>query len=318
MSGGVSLPVRRRAAELAAEYGGKLDDACGELVVSRIVAPEDAALEDDLVLVTSPKRVGSAMARPGLLLVVKELEGRVPAGRRWVHAHAMWLVARLLSPALAPEGPVSTPHAAEVDPEADLHPTVIVRPGSVILRGASVGPGSLVGENAVVYGRVRIGARVVVGPLAVIGRQGFGFATGPNGDVVRVPQLGGVVIEDDVEIGACSTVDAGTLRPTVVRRGAKLDAHVHVGHNVEIGPGTFVAAQAGFAGSSRIGAGVLVGGQAGVKDHAEIGDHARIGAKSGVIGDVAPGAVVAGFPAIPRARWLRAWASLLREKRRLR
>jgi UDP-3-O-[3-hydroxymyristoyl] glucosamine N-acyltransferase len=85
---------------------------------------------------------------------------------------------------------------------------------------------------------------------------------------------------------------------------------------VEIGSGTLVAAQAGFAGSARVGSGVLVGGQAGVKDHVEVGDYARIGAKSGVIGDVAPRAVVAGFPAIPRARWLRAWASLLREKRK--
>src|SRR6185436_209683 len=128
-------------------------------------------------------------------------------------------------------------------------------------------------------------------------------------EVVRIPQLGGVVVEDDVEVGALSTIDAGTLGPTVIRRGAKLDAHVHVAHNVHIGPGTLVAAQAGFAGSSRVGAGVLVGGQAGVKDHAEIGDLARIGGKSGVIGDVAPGTVVAGFPALPRARWLRAWAT---------
>jgi UDP-3-O-[3-hydroxymyristoyl] glucosamine N-acyltransferase len=313
---GVPLPSRRSALELSAEYGGSLDEGCDAWSVRRVVMPEDAVLDDDLVLVTSSRRLELATSRPGLLLVSREIEGRVPRGRRWVHDSALWVVARLLAPVLAEEAPVNAPEKAHVDPGASVHASAVVRPGAVILRGASIGAGTVISENAVVYGRVSIGAGVTVGPLAVIGRQGFGFATGPAGEVVRVPQLGGVVLEDDVEIGACATVDAGTLGPTTIRRGAKLDAHVHVGHNVDIGPGTLVAAQAGFAGSTRLGAGVLVGGQAGVKDHVQVGDHARIGAQSGVIGDVAPRAVVAGFPAIPRARWLRAWASLLREKRR--
>jgi UDP-3-O-[3-hydroxymyristoyl] glucosamine N-acyltransferase len=174
-----------------------------------------------------------------------------------------------------------------------------------------VGARAQIGEGAIVYGRSHIGERVVIGPLSVIGRPGFGFTTSPSGEVVRIPQLGGVVIEADAEIGPLCTIDAGTLSPTIVRRGVKLDAHVHVAHNVDLGAGTIVAAQSGFAGSARIGSGVLVGGQAGVKDHATVGAGARIAAKSGVIGDVAPGAVVAGFPAVPRIRWLRAWAKLL-------
>jgi UDP-3-O-[3-hydroxymyristoyl] glucosamine N-acyltransferase len=126
-----------------------------------------------------------------------------------------------------------------------------------------------------------------------------------------------------VELGALCTVDAGTLGPTRIRRGAKLDAHVHVGHNVEIGPGCLIAAQAGFAGSTRLGAGVLVGGQAGFADHVSVGDGARVAAKSGVIGDVPARQTVAGFPAVPRIRWLRAMARLMaaaassnRERRR--
>jgi UDP-3-O-[3-hydroxymyristoyl] glucosamine N-acyltransferase len=118
------------------------------------------------------------------------------------------------------------------------------------------------------------------------------------------------VIEDDVVIGPLSTVDAGTLAPTRIRRGAKLDAHVHVGHNTEIGEGAIIAAQCGFAGSVKIGRGVLVGGQAGIADHVVVGDGARIAGKSGVIGDVPPGATVAGYPAVPRMRWLRALAVL--------
>jgi UDP-3-O-[3-hydroxymyristoyl] glucosamine N-acyltransferase len=128
-----------------------------------------------------------------------------------------------------------------------------------------------------------------------------------------MPQLGGVVIEDDAVIGPLCTIDAGTLAPTRIRRGAKLDAHVHVAHNCDIGEGAIIAAQSGFAGSVTVGKGVLVGGQVGVADHVTIGDFARIAAKSGVIGDVPPGAIVAGYPAVPRSRWLRALARAYRE-----
>ena len=121
-------------------------------------------------------------------------------------------------------------------------------------------------------------------------------------------------IEDDVEVGPLATIDAGTLRPTLICRGAKLDAQVHVGHNGIVGAGAIIAAQCGFAGSVEIGAGSLVGGQAGIADHARVGAGAKIAAKSGVIGDVEPGATVAGYPAVDRARWLRAMARALHER----
>jgi UDP-3-O-[3-hydroxymyristoyl] glucosamine N-acyltransferase len=204
-----------------------------------------------------------------------------------------------------------SPHAF-VDPAAELAPDVAVGPFAVIMEGVTVGPGSTIEPHAVIYPRVRIGARVVVGASAVIGRPGFGWATGAGGEVQRIPQLGGVVIEDDVEIGPLATVDAGTLAPTLLRRGTRLDAHVHVGHNAKLGPEAMVAAQSGFAGSVEIGPGVRVGGQAGVADHVHIGGGAYIAAKSGVIGDVAAGQVVAGYPAVERRRWLRGMARLLR------
>jgi UDP-3-O-[3-hydroxymyristoyl] glucosamine N-acyltransferase len=314
VASGVALPAPRRMDELVREFGGRLDAELGAHVVRRIAPPGDDPGDDALVLVTSTRHAGSASVARGVLLCQGAAADRCPPGRRWVHDHAMYVVARLLAPLAAEEAPAGVAPSASVAPSAEVDPSATIGARAVVLGGARIGPHAAIGEGAVIYGRVRLGARVTVGPLAVVGRPGFGWATGPGGQVVRVPQLGGVVVEDDVEIGALCTVDAGTLGPTVLRRGVKLDAHVHVAHNVVLGEGTLVAAQSGFAGSAEIGRGVLVGGQAGVADHARVGEGARIAAKSGVIGDVAPGVTVAGFPAIPRMEWLRAWAKLLARK----
>ncbi len=296
---------------LAARHGGEID-AGAESIAAAFLAPIVSAGPGQLAPLLSRRRayVEAARTSEAAILVDASLARLVPAGRRWIHPDASWALACLLLEA-APPPPPDMRHAAHVDPGADVDPTAVVGPGAVILAGARIGPGARIEPNAVVYGGSVLGARVVVGAGAVIGRPGFGWAVGPGG-VVRVPQLGGVRIEDDAEIGPLATVDAGTLGPTVVGRGAKLDAHVHVGHNVEVGPGAMVAAQAGFAGSAVVGAGALVGGQAGVADHVLVGAGAKVAAKAGVIGDVAPGAVVAGYPAVARERWLRAAAHALR------
>jgi UDP-3-O-[3-hydroxymyristoyl] glucosamine N-acyltransferase len=303
---GVGLAGPVGLLELAERYGGLVDREAAEQPVTRI-APIREALAGDLAPLLSLREISHAASTPALLLVDAEIARRCPMGRRWITSHAPWVLACLLSD-LASEEPT---HPAEI------HPSAKIGPGAVVLPKACVGPDAIIEPGAVIYGRVTIGARVLVGASAVIGRPGFGWVDGPQGQRRRMPQLGGVVVEDDVEIGPLSTVDAGTLSPTRIGRGTKLDAHVHVGHNVEIGEHVLVAAQSGFAGSVVIGAGTLVGGQVGVADHVTVGERARLAAKSGVIGDLPNGAIVAGYPAVDRMRWLRSMARLLRMPRKL-
>jgi UDP-3-O-[3-hydroxymyristoyl] glucosamine N-acyltransferase len=301
-------------AELAARHGGTVDEGAGSFVVCG-VAPLEAGTGSELCPLTSRRHLELALRSTSALLVATELAPLVPAGRRWVHDHASATLAALLGE--IDEEPLrERSRHAFVDPTAELAPDVAVGPFAVLMEGVVVGAGSVIEPHAVIYPRVYIGARVVVGASAVIGRPGFGWALGPEGKVRRIPQLGGVIIEDDVEVGPLSTIDAGTLAPTILRRGTRLDAHVHVGHNAKLGPDVMVAAQSGFAGSVEVGAGARVGGQAGFADHVKVGRGAQVAAKSGVIGDVAAGSVVAGYPAVERARWLRGMALLLRRHKK--
>jgi UDP-3-O-[3-hydroxymyristoyl] glucosamine N-acyltransferase len=309
---GIALPAEVTLGALAARLGGDVDAGAEGLAIAR-VAPITEAGAGDLGPLLSPRRafVEAARATEAAILVEASLAAKAPAGRRWAHPHAAWALAKILETA-APPPPADARALAHVDAAARVDPTAIVGPGAVILGGATIGAGARIEPRAVIYGGVVVGARAVVGAGAVLGRPGFGWAPAPDGGVARVPQLGGVIVEEDAEIGALATVDAGTLGPTVIGRGAKLDAHVHVGHNAKVGAGALIAAQAGFAGSVEIGAGALVGGQAGVADHVRVGAGAKLAAKSGVIGDVEAGAVVAGYPAVERERWLRATAAALR------
>ncbi|HEY3815869.1 MAG TPA: UDP-3-O-(3-hydroxymyristoyl)glucosamine N-acyltransferase [Polyangiaceae bacterium] len=286
--GVVRLRAETTLAALAARHGGRIAGK-GERVAERIT-PVGTARAGDLAPLLAARFVRvarEAIERGATLLVDASLAGAVePASGVWVHEHATWAMAELLDEAVVPDAP------------------------------AVVGPGCSIAPTAILGPRVVVGARVTIGPGAVIGHPGFGWAFGAAGAVRPVPQLGGVVLEDDVSIGPLCTVDAGTLSPTRVRAGAKLDAHIHVGHNGDIGPGCILAAQTGLAGSVTLGRGVLVGGQVGIGDHVTVGDGARIAGGSGVIGDVPAGAVVAGYPAVPRGRWLRAFATLYRGARR--
>lgn len=193
---------------------------------------------------------------------------------------------------------------AEIGDRCVIGPNVVIGPGVVIGEGGSIGAGASV-RCAI------LGARAVILAGARIGEPGFGFAPGPEG-LVRIPQLGRVVIGEDVEVGANSAIDRGMLGDTEIGDGVKIDNLVQIGHNVKIGRHSLLAAQVGVAGSVNIGVGVMIGGQAGLADHLEIGDGAVIAAKSGVISDIPAGEKWGGYPARRMQRWLREAASLAR------
>jgi UDP-3-O-[3-hydroxymyristoyl] glucosamine N-acyltransferase len=198
---------------------------------------------------------------------------------------------------------------AVVDDGARIGDRVTLYPGVYIGRGSVVGDDSTIYANVSIGEKVTIGKRVIIHAGTVIGSDGFGFVT-DGGRHHKIPQVGGVIIEDDVEIGANNTVDRGTLGNTVIKKGTKIDNQVHIAHNVTIGEHCLFAAQVGIAGSSTLGNYVVLGGQAGVADHVTIGDQVMGGGGTGITRDVEPGQVVAGHPAIPIRDWLKVQAVL--------
>jgi len=219
---------------------------------------------------------------------------------------------------------------AKVAKGAKLAPSVTVGPYSVIEEGTVVeegvylssftylGRGVKIGKDSFLHPRVTIldgcivGERVIIHSGAVIGSDGFGFVKKEDGSYYKIPQLGRVVIEDDVEIGANVAIDRATTGETRIGRGTKIDNLVHIAHNVSIGNNVAIVALVGISGSSNIGDGVVLAGQAGVTDHVSIGKNAIVAAKSGVTKDIPPGSFVSGFPARDHTKQKRIKAAVYR------
>lgn len=291
-------------AEIGALLGAELIGA--DARVSGVAALEDAG-PSDLTLCFDRRRIpdlektkaagvilprratGLHRAAPCAVLLVEE--PRLALARVLRHFH----------PEPAVEGCVR--EGARVEAGASVGARTIVATGAVIESGAVVGDDCRIGPNTVVASGCTLGNRVILGPGAVIGSCGFGFVSEGEG-VGKIPQVGRVVIEDDVEIGANTTVDRATLGETRIGRGTKIDNLVQVGHNVSIGKNVLIAAQVGLSGSVKIEDGAVLGGQVGVADHVVIGAGAQVGAKSGVGTRVPPGTRVAGYPAVEVKHWL--------------
>ncbi len=183
---------------------------------------------------------------------------------------------------------------------------VIVESGVVIGDDVEIGAEAVIEANAVVRDSCKVGKRVIIYSGAVIGSDGFGYATDEKGIHVKRPQVGNVILEDDVEVGANSCIDRATFGCTLVKSGTKIDNLVQIAHNVEIGQGCFIVSQVGIAGSSKLGNGVVLAGQVGVADHVEIGDRVMAAGQSGIHNNVNPGQMMGGSPAIAYKEWLRA------------
>jgi UDP-3-O-[3-hydroxymyristoyl] glucosamine N-acyltransferase len=203
--------------------------------------------------------------------------------------------------------------------EISIHPYVVLEEGVrlgdkvILFPGVYVGKGSEIGDESLVYPNVTIregvmiGKRVIIHSGAMIGSDGFGFVE-EGGRHHKIPQVGGVLIEDDVEIGANCTIDRATLGTTIIGKGTKIDNLVHIAHNVRIGENSIIIAQVGISGSVEIGKNVTLAGQVGIGDHLKIGDNVTVIAQSGVGKDIEPNQVISGTLAIPHKDWLKAQA----------
>lgn len=268
--------------------------------------------------------------RAGAVIVHPDMVDRVPSGAvpiiteqpyvAWARVAALFHPLPPLRPGVHPAAVVDP--AAQVDPSAEIGPLAVVGAGAEIGPRCRIAPFAMIGEGVVLGPDCRIGAhaslshalvgmRVYVYPGARIGQEGFGFAISPDG-FLTVPQLGRVVLEDDVEVGANTTIDRGSLHDTVIGAGSRLDNLVQIGHNVRLGRGCVIVAQAGVSGSAVLDDHVVLAGQAGVAGHLRIGRGARIGAQAGVIADVPAGVEVVGSPAQPRRAFFREVAVLRR------
>ena len=317
---------RKSLSELARLVGGTVIGN-GGVEITRVAPIEDAG-PGDITFLAHPRyqaylarsRATAIIIGPG---IVRELD---PGGaRHYVEVADPYVafakILQFLSPPRVHSGEISG--LARIDPSATLENGVTVfanvfigkgvevRRGSVLYPGVFLGEEVRVGEDCVLHPNVtvregcRLGNRVILHAGVVVGSDGFGYA-GYGDERIKIPQMGTVEVEDDVEIGANSTIDRATLGRTVIRRGTKIDNLVQIAHNVTIGENSIIAAQAGVAGSTQIGKNVILAGQVGVVNHVRIGDGARIGPQSGIPRSVPPGAVLSGgIAAAPHQDWLR-------------
>ena len=301
---------------LAKEIGGSVRGD-GSLVVTGI-APLDAAKEGDLTFITNPRYSAQAVStQASAILCDREISGtRKPFLLAPNPYASLAKLIALFHPVKPPAKGIQP--GAWVDPTASVHPLASIFAGAAVSAGAAIGPrtilypgvyigeGAVIGEDCLLYPNVTVrekcvlGNRVILQPGAVVGSDGFGFA--PDGDrYIKIPQVGNVVLEDDVELGANVCVDRAVLGTTKIGRGSKLDNLIQVGHNVVIGENTVMAALTGISGSTHVGNHVVMGGQVGIAGHLKIGDRVTLATRTGVMEDILEKGVYWGSPSAEMA-----------------
>jgi|MDTC01.1.fsa_nt_gb UDP-3-O-[3-hydroxymyristoyl] glucosamine N-acyltransferase len=305
--------------------GADPERSIGDVAALETAGPDDLSFLDNRAYLEAFRS-----SRAGTCLVQPKYAEQAPAGMTLLLSEepykAYALAAQALYPEQAPEPGISP--AAHVDATARLAEGVALAAGVTLGPAVEIGARTNLGANTTVAAGVVVGAdcaiaanvtlshcligdRVRLHPGVRIGQDGFGFAPDPAGHV-KVPQLGRVIVHDDVEMGANCTVDRGSGPDTIIGAGCWFDNLVQIAHNVELGRGCIMVAQSGISGSCKLGDFVVVGGQVGIAGHLSIGSGARIAAKSGLMRDVAAGDTVGGYPAQPIRDWHRQTASLRR------
>lgn len=329
-------PSRRyTAVEIASLTGAKLQNpAYAETEVARI-APASEGGEDALVFVDGKRNAGLLRdVGAAAVLCTADVAPVIPAGIAVLIVsrpqYAFALVGRMLYPSAARPAPLTgetgvSPRAF-IDPTARVEDGAIIEAGAVIGADAVIGSGTIVAPNAVVGRACRIGRDCYIGPNATvmtallgngviihsgvaIGQDGFGYVGGAAGPE-KIPQVGRVIIQDNVEIGANSTVDRGAMSDTVIGEGTKIDNLVQIAHNVKVGRGCVIAGHSGLSGSVTLGDFVMLGGRVGVSDHVSIGSRAQVAASAGLMNDVPDGERWAGSPAQPMRAFFREVSAL--------
>ena len=308
-----------RLSEIATHVGGRLIGQ--DLEISGVSTIEEAR-GHEITFLSNPKYRDKALrCTAGAILVKEPLDADLP---QVIVDNPYLAFAETLSLLYPPKRPAPGIHpqthvesSAEVDPGAVVYPLTYIGKGARVARGVVIHPGCFIGEDTrigedtvlyphvTLYDGCEIGARCIIHAGVVIGADGFGFAW----DGVRhrkIPQIGRVIIGDEVELGANCTIDRAALTATVIGNDVKTDDMVQIGHNVTIGDHTIIVAQTGIAGSARIGKHCVLAGQCGVAGHITVGDGCTAASRAGITADLAPGKVVSGYPAMDHRQWLRA------------
>ncbi|PKN17932.1 MAG: UDP-3-O-(3-hydroxymyristoyl)glucosamine N-acyltransferase [Deltaproteobacteria bacterium HGW-Deltaproteobacteria-6] len=312
--------MKKSIQEIAAMFGGSVIG--DEKTMISDIRPIDDAGVDDLTFIANPKYFKMLKTTRAAAILVPP--GTVEPGKNLIVVAEPYTVFGKLLALFYPvdHGPVGiSPDAyieegASVSTEATVLPRAfigrgariekgaVIYPGVFIGRGASVGEDSILYANVSVYANCIIGKRVTLHSGVVIGADGFGFAA-PGAGNTKIPQVGIVQIDDDVELGANTTVDRATMGRTWIQRNVKIDNLVQVAHNVVIGENSAIAAQTGISGSTKIGQSVIIGGQVGIVGHISVGDHVMIGASSGVHKNIPAGEIGGGTPFLPYKDFLK-------------
>lgn len=319
-------PLCLTVAELARRLGCPFEGD-GDVTIHGVASLESAEKGDLVFLALSKLRPLFKQTRASAAIVsLEEKPGKIPYLRSKT-SHLTFLEAiKIFFQPYLPESGIHP--KAVVAESAKLGKDVAVGAYSVVGEEVEIGDGTVIFPHVDIYPYVKIGTdcilhsqvtvregctlgnRVILHNGTVIGADGFGYARKGDGRHIKIPQMGTVIIEDDVEIGANTTIDRAAMDKTIIRRGTKIDNLVHIAHSVEVGENSIILAQAAIAGSSKIGKNVIIAGQAGIRDHINIGDNVIIASQAGVISDIPAGITVVGSPHMKIRDFWRMWANI--------